>query len=127
MPLVVPGLQSKGNSGENDWMSKLMGKKLGDQHDETVRCTISSTDPSTTFLRIKIPPPSLLASNYSTLLSLTFKRENNTNSTQTFAKKDLPEEHRILKPDSTYTTDHKPERLNIHVDDDGTVKKVVHG
>jgi hypothetical protein len=36
MPLVVPGLQSKdGNSGD-DWMSKLMGKKLGDQHDEMV-------------------------------------------------------------------------------------------
>lgn len=36
MPLVVPGLQSKdGNSGD-DWMSKLMGKKLGDSHNETV-------------------------------------------------------------------------------------------
>jgi len=34
MPLVVPGLQSA--DGKDDWMSKLMGKKLGDQHDEMV-------------------------------------------------------------------------------------------
>lgn len=38
MPLVIPGLQSKdGASSGDDWMSKLMGKKLGDQHDEIVR------------------------------------------------------------------------------------------
>ena len=36
MPLVVPGLQSKDGNGGDDWMSKLMGKKLGDQHDEVV-------------------------------------------------------------------------------------------
>lgn len=37
MPLVVPGLQSKdGAPSGDDWMSKLMGKKLGDQHDEIV-------------------------------------------------------------------------------------------
>ncbi|KAF2131784.1 hypothetical protein P153DRAFT_395091 [Dothidotthia symphoricarpi CBS 119687] len=80
MPLVVPGLMSKDGSSGNDWMGKLMGKKLGDSHNET-----------------------------------------------TFAKKDLPEVHRVLKPDSTMTMDHRPDRLNIHVDDDGTVKKVVHG
>lgn len=44
MPLVVPGLQSKdGNSGD-DWMSKLMGKKLGDQHDEMVCPLVPSFD-----------------------------------------------------------------------------------
>ncbi|KAJ4367436.1 hypothetical protein N0V83_007019 [Neocucurbitaria cava] len=80
MPLVVPGLQSKDGSSGDDWMSKLMGKKLGEQHDET-----------------------------------------------TFAKTDLPKEHRVIKPDSMSTMDHKPERLNVHVDDDGTVKKVTHG
>jgi hypothetical protein len=37
MPLVVPGLMSKDGNGSDDWMSKLMGKKLGDQHDEMVR------------------------------------------------------------------------------------------
>jgi hypothetical protein len=33
----------------------------------------------------------------------------------------------VLKPDSMSTMDHKPERLNIHVDEEGTVKKVNHG
>lgn len=46
---------------------------------------------------------------------------------QTFAKQDLPKEHRVLKPDSMSTMDHKPERLNIHVDEDGTVKNVRYG
>ena len=40
MPLVVPGLTS--NSGDNDqtnkWMNDLVGKKIGDSSNETVRC-----------------------------------------------------------------------------------------
>lgn len=36
MPLVVPGLQSKDGNASGDWMTKLMGKKLGNQHDEMV-------------------------------------------------------------------------------------------
>jgi hypothetical protein len=46
---------------------------------------------------------------------------------QTFAKSDLPQEHRVLKPDMMQTMDFKPDRLNVHVDDDGTVKKVTKG
>ncbi|KAF2748121.1 hypothetical protein M011DRAFT_467171 [Sporormia fimetaria CBS 119925] len=86
MPLVVPGLQSKdggasaSSNSQDDWMNKLMGKKLGDKHDEI-----------------------------------------------TFAKQDLPEEHRVLGPDSMSTMDHKPERLNVHVDEDGTVRNVRYG
>ncbi|KAH7114466.1 hypothetical protein B0J11DRAFT_541072 [Dendryphion nanum] len=81
MPLVVPGLQSKsGDDGQEDWLSKLAGKKIGEQHDEV-----------------------------------------------TFAKKDLPSPHRVLKPDSMSTMDYKPERLNIHLDDEGTVKNVRYG
>ncbi|MCJ1329269.1 hypothetical protein MMC10_005948 [Thelotrema lepadinum] len=37
MPLVVPGIMSNNNSSsgsKEDWLSKLAGKKLGDQHDE---------------------------------------------------------------------------------------------
>ena len=34
MPLVVPGVQTKG--GKSEWYDKLMGKKLGDQTNETV-------------------------------------------------------------------------------------------
>jgi hypothetical protein len=37
MPLVVPGIQSKDGNSKDEWMNKLMGKKIGDQHDEMVR------------------------------------------------------------------------------------------
>ncbi|KAK3203928.1 hypothetical protein GRF29_106g1078331 [Pseudopithomyces chartarum] len=80
MPLVVPGLQSKGGDKIDEWTNKLMGKKIGDDHDEV-----------------------------------------------TFAKQDLPKEHRVLQPDSMSTMDHKPDRLNIHVDDKGTVQNVRYG
>ncbi|KAF2003306.1 hypothetical protein P154DRAFT_429129 [Amniculicola lignicola CBS 123094] len=45
----------------------------------------------------------------------------------TFAKQDLPAEHRVLQPDSMKTMDFKPERLNIHVDEEGLVKNVTKG
>jgi len=45
----------------------------------------------------------------------------------TFAKTDLPEKHRVVKQGDFVTSDHVPERLNIHVGDDGTVNKVTHG
>ena len=39
MPLVVPGLMSKDGSKDKtaDWQNQLMGKKLGDTSDHTVR------------------------------------------------------------------------------------------
>ena len=36
MPLVVPGLMGKDADKTNDWMNKLMGKKIGDSSDEMV-------------------------------------------------------------------------------------------
>ncbi|KAM7203847.1 hypothetical protein V8F20_003853 [Naviculisporaceae sp. PSN 640] len=44
-----------------------------------------------------------------------------------FCKRDLPEEHRVIQPGSMVTKDYKPERLNIHVKEDGTVSHVNHG
>lgn len=46
---------------------------------------------------------------------------------QTFAKQDLPQQHRVLQPDSMKTMDYRPERLNIHVDEEGTVRDVKFG
>lgn len=40
MPLVVPGVQSTGGDAGQEWMSKLAGKKLGEEHNETVRLSI---------------------------------------------------------------------------------------
>jgi hypothetical protein len=37
MPLVVPGIQSTGGEQIEEWTNKLMGKKIGDNHDEIVR------------------------------------------------------------------------------------------
>ncbi|OJD37666.1 pua rna binding domain-containing protein [Diplodia corticola] len=55
------------------------------------------------------------------------KKIGDSSDTITFAKKDLPEKHRILKEGDAMTFDHNPDRLNIHVADDGTVRKVTHG
>lgn len=41
MPLVVPGIQSKDGNSKEEWMTKLMGKKIGEQHDEVVRFPLS--------------------------------------------------------------------------------------
>jgi len=42
MPLVVPGIMSNegSSSAGGDWLSKLAGKKIGEQHNETVRLRI---------------------------------------------------------------------------------------
>ncbi|OAP60654.1 hypothetical protein AYL99_05656 [Fonsecaea erecta] len=83
MPLVIPGINNTGSSGSGnteEWMTKLMGKRLGDTSNETQ-----------------------------------------------FAKKDLPQNHRVVEDGGMMTMDHNPDRLNIHVDKDGTVKKVTHG
>jgi hypothetical protein len=63
MPLVVPGITSSG-TGTDSWITKLMGKTLGDKHDET-----------------------------------------------TFAKKDLPGNHRVVDSEGgMMTMDHNPDR-----------------
>lgn len=35
MPLVVPGIMTGGDK-TSDWSNKLVGKKIGDSHDEIV-------------------------------------------------------------------------------------------
>ncbi|KAF2266823.1 hypothetical protein CC78DRAFT_108700 [Lojkania enalia] len=55
------------------------------------------------------------------------KKLGDTHDTVTFAKQDLPKEHRVLTPDSMSTMDFRPERLNIHVDNEGTVTNVRYG
>lgn len=47
MPLVVPGVQSQGGDQIDQWTNKLMGKKLGDNHDEVVRVPLHA-DPRIT-------------------------------------------------------------------------------
>lgn len=91
MPLVVPGLTS--NSGSNDqtskWMNELVGKKIGDSSNETVRS----------------PHPPRPSCNHFGL-----HRIGTNKVAQTFAKTDLPKEHRVLKEGDMSTMDHKPDR-----------------
>ena len=46
---------------------------------------------------------------------------------QTFSKKDLPEEHRVIAPGQLVTRDFKENRLNVHLNEDGIVSHVIHG
>lgn len=46
---------------------------------------------------------------------------------QVFCKRDLPQTCRVIKPGQMVTKDFNPERLNVHVDDEGTVSHVNHG
>ncbi|KHN98646.1 translation machinery-associated protein 20 [Metarhizium album ARSEF 1941] len=56
------------------------------------------------------------------------KKLSDTEHTETlFCKKDLPQEHRVVAPGQAVTTDFKEGRLNVHLDDDGTVSRVTHG
>ncbi|KAK4959358.1 hypothetical protein LTR10_004162 [Elasticomyces elasticus] len=98
MPLI-PGLTNTGGDDKTtSWVNKLTGKKIGDSSNETVR-----------FLRCIVTIGVANACQ------------------QTFAKTELPKEHRIIKEGDMSTMDHKPDRLNIHTADDGTVTKVTHG
>ncbi|KAH8148608.1 uncharacterized protein LAJ45_07319 [Morchella importuna] len=45
----------------------------------------------------------------------------------TFSKNDLPSGHRVLGKDSMMTLDYRPERLNVHVDEDGTCNRISMG
>ncbi|KFG86677.1 translation machinery-associated protein 20 [Metarhizium anisopliae] len=56
------------------------------------------------------------------------KKLSDTEHTETlFCKKDLPQEHRVIGPGQAVTMDFKENRLNVHLDDKGTVSHVTHG
>lgn len=90
MPLVVPELVP-GNKDE--WTNKLVGKKISDS---------GASDVTVGFSVLSCFPWELIDFSISCMSYLT--------DVQTFAKKDLPEEHRILKPNDPTTADHKPNR-----------------
>ncbi|KAL1958575.1 hypothetical protein VTO42DRAFT_4172 [Malbranchea cinnamomea] len=55
------------------------------------------------------------------------KITEDTTDQMCFAKKDLPQGHRIIQPGHVMTMDFNPNRLNIYVDENNTVTKVKHG
>ena len=113
MPLVVPGLTTKtsatGNPQAAEWTNKLVGKKLSeDGHSETVSS------------RLFNGPVQRDLDSSDHRDSANFKFQN-------FCKKDLPEKTRVIEPGMMVTKDFHPDRLNIHLKEDGTVSHVQHG
>ncbi|PLB43948.1 hypothetical protein P170DRAFT_441389 [Aspergillus steynii IBT 23096] len=55
------------------------------------------------------------------------KISESTSDVNTFAKKDLPSSHRVLKPNDAMTMDYRPDRLNVYVGEDDIVHDVNFG
>jgi hypothetical protein len=126
MPLVIPGIQSnndnKSGISKDEWQNKLAGKLLGEKHDEIVRPL---------FLILPLPfalSPSQWRTKDSSLHADTHRDKRVANvEIQTFAKTDLPKNHRVLKPDSMKTMNYDENRLNIHLDAEDRVHEVTTG
>lgn len=105
MPLVVPGVTNQSGDKTEEWMNKLAGKQLhdGDETNETV-----SLPRDQAMLELQ-------------------DQDGLTALLQLFAKKELPEKHRVIQPGQMVTKDFVEDRLNVHVKEDGTVSHVTHG
>lgn len=113
MPLVVPGVTNESGDLTQEWMNKLVGKTLSDEpSSETVSLLIIQETPLAKFCSQTSP---------------TAPRFRVANFTQCFCKKDLPQQTRIIEPGMMVTKDFNPDRLNVHVKEDGTVSHVSHG
>lgn len=90
MPLVIPGLQSNSGDKTTKWQNDLMGKKLGDSSDQVVSGR---------------PPSNQMNRHRKTQMEVLTEQPK-----QTFAKKDLPQSHRVVKEGDMTTMDHNPDR-----------------
>ncbi|KAH7026586.1 uncharacterized protein B0I36DRAFT_330948 [Microdochium trichocladiopsis] len=92
--------------------------------------SILSTSP---LLKMPLVVPDLASSssedrNQEWTTKLVGKTVNDDGHSETnFCKKDLPENCRVLTPGAMATRDFRPDRLNVHVKEDGTVSHVYHG
>ncbi len=84
MPLVVPGLMTTSNTNphQESWTNKLIGKKITDGASDEIVC-----------------------------ISTAYVNHNIDGRVQSFAKKDLPKESRVIEHGSMTTQDHNPDRL----------------
>jgi hypothetical protein len=82
MPLIDPVTSSVGGDKTKEWQNKLVGKKLGDAHDEVVS-------------------RALHPQSFAYILN---------HYLQTFARADLPKESRVIEPGSIVTKDFNPNR-----------------
>ncbi|KAE8152294.1 hypothetical protein BDV25DRAFT_71729 [Aspergillus avenaceus] len=99
------------------------------------RTSLQRTQPRSLFPRTRnlhstmpLVVPEVKGDKFEWLSKLAGKQiTESTSDVSSFSKKDLPEPHRIVKPDSMKTMDHKPERMNIHVDENDTVHDITFG
>ncbi len=110
MPLVVPGISNTTGDKTEEWTNKLVGKTLSD---DTSSTTVRYTHIYPYCFCLCLPPRE--------------RTSGLTRFAQSFCKADLPQETRIVEPGMMVTKDFKPERLNVHLKEDGTVSHVVHG
>lgn len=112
MPLVVPGITGTSGDKTEEWTNKLVGKKLSEgSSDEVVR------EPGSSSMALRLLNEILPSHQVKRVLIYS----------QNFCKKDLPEECRVIEPGMMVTKDFKPDRLNVHLKEDGTVSHVQHG
>ncbi|SLM40336.1 pua rna binding domain-containing protein [Lasallia pustulata] len=52
------------------------------------------------------------------------KLSDSTSDSTSFARQDLPKEHRVIEPGSMSTQDVNKDRMNVHLGEDGTVTHV---
>ncbi|MCJ1383118.1 hypothetical protein MMC11_003036 [Xylographa trunciseda] len=58
------------------------------------------------------------------LSKLAGKKLGDKHDETSFARQDLPKQHRVLEPGSMATQDFNKDRMNVHLGEDGTVKHV---
>ncbi|OJJ83448.1 uncharacterized protein ASPGLDRAFT_36205 [Aspergillus glaucus CBS 516.65] len=58
------------------------------------------------------------------LSKLVGKKIGKVNNATTFAEKNLPRVHRILRPDDGYRLDYRSDRLNVYLDEEDVVRNV---
>jgi len=90
MPLVDPVTTGAGGDKTQEWQSKLVGKKIGESSDATV-CVY-------------------LAGCSSFVLAWSSWMDTLVTEQKTFAKTELPKEHRVIAPGTMVTKDFKPDR-----------------
>jgi hypothetical protein len=119
MPLIDPvtTFMSKGDDSKKDDATKDDAKKDGDKKEATSD-NVSAQD-------VDGGPSEEHKNEW--MVKLMGKTVADDHSEVNFAKRDLPEGSRLIKPNQMVTKDWRPHRMNVHVDEENTVKNVTYG
>lgn len=87
MPLIVPGLNPT-NNAQQEWMTKLLGKKITDS----------------------APSDNLVSPPLNAFSYIRYRAGITEHICKSFAKTELPKDHRIVEPGAMLSQDHNPDR-----------------